>query len=99
MIQSVRIVLGLTVAAVMLMPARAASPAEDLFQALRNGDLGSLRKNVSSINIETRGARGATLLMHAAALGNVETVRFLIDSGADINAKNDLGATALLWAA
>jgi ankyrin repeat protein len=98
MIQCVRMSLGMTVAAMMLIPVRAAR-AEALFQAVRNGDLGSLRKNVSSINIETRGARGATLLMHAAALGNVETVRFLIDSGADINAKNDLGATALLWAA
>jgi ankyrin repeat protein len=99
MIQCVRISLSLAVAAIMLIPAPAASEAEDLFQAVRNGDLTSLRMNVSSTNIDTRGARGATLLMHAAAFGNVETVRFLIDSGADINAKNDLGATALLWAA
>ena len=79
--------------------AQAGSLAEDLFQAVRNGDFTSLRKNVSGINVDTRGARDTTLLMHAVAFGNAETVRLLIESGADVNAKNDFGATALLWAA
>jgi ankyrin repeat protein len=37
--------------------------------------------------------------MLAAAAGQVDTVRLLIDNGADLNAKNDDGSTALMVAA
>jgi hydrogenase maturation factor HypE len=37
--------------------------------------------------------------MHAAAFGNRDTLKLLIDAGADVRARNDMGATALLWAA
>jgi ankyrin repeat protein len=69
------------------------------FQAIRNGDIAFLKESINRNNIETRDRRGATLLMHAAAFGNVETLRLLIDRGANVNAKNDFDATALLWAA
>ncbi len=85
--------------AIVLSPVQAGNTAEDLFQAVRNGDLALLRTNISNHNVDMRGPRGVTLLMHAAAFGNAETLRFLIDSGADVNSKNDFGATALLWAA
>ena len=49
--------------------------------------------------MEQRDARGATPLMHAAAFGNLETLKLLLDAGADVNAHNDFDATALLWAA
>ena len=71
----------------------------DVYDAIRNGDLASLRYSVTKANVDTRGARGVTLLMHAAAFGNLETMKFLIESGADVNARNDFGATALLWSA
>jgi ankyrin repeat protein len=37
--------------------------------------------------------------MHAAAFGNFETLKLLLDAGADVNAHSDHNATALLWAA
>ena len=49
--------------------------------------------------MDTRDQRGTTLLMHAAALGSPEAVRLLLESGADVNAKNDLEATALILGA
>ena len=41
----------------------------------------------------------ASELMHAAAFGNFETLKLLLDAGAEVNARNDFDATALLWAA
>ena len=37
--------------------------------------------------------------MHAAAFGNIETLRVLLDAGAEVNGRNRADATALLWAA
>ena len=41
----------------------------------------------------------ATPLHAAAARGDVARIRELVKDGADINAQDDLGATALYWAA
>ncbi len=49
--------------------------------------------------MDTRDQRGTTLLMHAAAIGSPEAVKFLLDKGADVNAKNELEATPLILAA
>src|ERR1700674_4078125 len=37
--------------------------------------------------------------MHAAAFGSMKAMKLLLNAGADVNAKNDCGATALLWCA
>ena len=37
--------------------------------------------------------------MYAAALGSVESMRLLLDAGADPNAANDFAATPLMWCA
>lgn len=37
--------------------------------------------------------------MHAAAFGSPETMKLLLDAGADVNAKNAFDATALIWSA
>ena len=45
------------------------------------------------------GETGITPLMHACSHGSVESVRLLIESGADVNAKNGNGRTAMHYAA
>jgi ankyrin repeat protein len=71
-----------------------------IMEALRNGDRQGfdklLRETPKVIN--SRGKGGSTPLMYAALYGQAETVRRLLDKGADPNLKNDAGATALMWA-
>ncbi len=42
---------------------------------------------------------GATPLMYAAAIGSADAMKLLLDNGANANATNSTGATALMWAA
>ena len=44
------------------------------------------------------GVGGVTPLMYAALYGDRPSARLLLDAGADPNARNDAGATALMWA-
>ncbi|MCX6630532.1 MAG: ankyrin repeat domain-containing protein [Candidatus Solibacter sp.] len=88
------------VAACLCAVAGAQSPADELIQAIRNNDLASLKASLAKgAQVNTRDQRGSTLLMHAAALGSPEAVRLLLGSGADVNARNDLEATALILGA
>jgi ankyrin repeat protein len=84
---------------VVAIPAVPAGDGSPLFQAIRNGDVAYLKAHLSKAELEARDRRGASPLMHAAAFGNLETVRLLLDAGADVNAHNDFDATALLWSA
>ena len=43
------------------------------------------------------GPDGASLLMYAALYSDAATMRTLIERGADVNAADDAGATALMW--
>jgi hypothetical protein len=62
-----------------------------IMEALRNGDRQGfdrvLAENPKVIN--SRGKGGSTPLMYAALYGQAETVRRLLDKGADPNLKND----------
>ena len=75
--------------------------AGDLIQAIRNNDLASLKASFAKAPavVNTRDQRGSTLLIHAAAIGSPEAVKLLLDSGADVNAKNEVEATALILGA
>ena len=80
----------------------AAIPAmgADLFEAIRNNDLAALRTGAEKHDArEARGPGGATPLIYAAAFGSPESVRMLADAGAELDARTDLDATALIWAA
>jgi len=74
--------------------------AARMMDALRRGDRTAfeklLRENPKSA--KGLGSGGSTPLMYAALYGDARSVGLLLDKGADPNAKNDAGATALLWA-
>jgi ankyrin repeat protein len=75
------------------------SDSSPIFQAIRDGNIAAVKARLTAREVEARDARGATPLMCAAAFGNFETLRILLDAGADVNAGNDFQATPLLWAA
>ena len=71
-----------------------------IMEALRSGARQTfarlLREAPSPVNL--KGPGGATPLMYAALYGDAAAVRQLIDTGANVNASNEVGATALMWA-
>lgn len=84
----------------LCLAAYAESRPGSLFDAIRKNDLAFLEDQLSKgVDVNSRDDRGSTLLMHAAAFGSLESVQLLLDARADVNVKNALGATALLWAA
>jgi len=76
------------------------SQAVRIMDALRSGDRQAFRKLVredpKAINLY--GTGGSTPLMYAALYGDAETVRLLIEAGADPNLHNPGNATALMYA-
>jgi ankyrin repeat protein len=90
----------ITVAACLPFVAAAQSTADELIQDIRNNDLTSLKARLAKgAPVDTRDQRGSTLLMHAAAIGSPEAVKLLLGSGADVNARNGVEATALILGA
>lgn len=74
--------------------------AARLMAALRTGDEAAFKRSLAeSPSSATRaGGDGVTPLMYASLYGRASSVRSLLDAGADPNARNDAGATALMWA-
>src|SRR5215469_3045282 len=68
------------------------------YELIRNNDLKGLQAEVREAGVDIRDDRGATPLMHAAAVGSIGAVRLLLDAGAEVNARNAFDATALIWA-
>jgi ankyrin repeat protein len=79
--------------------ATAQDAGESFYQAIRNNDLPALRTLLKTVEVNTKDKRGTTPLMMASAYGSIEAMKVLIVAGADVNTKNDLGATALHWCA
>ena len=87
--------LGLTAA---VRPADRASDA--FYAAIRVNDLAKLQALVKAgPGDAAKDERGITPLMYAAAAGSLEAVKLLVEAGADVNARNDMNSTALMWAA
>jgi ankyrin repeat protein len=84
--------LGLTV----LGQAATNSP---FYLPIRNNDLAALRALIHDSGPQLRDGRGNTPLLYAAAVGSLESMRLLLDAGADPNAANSVGATPLMWSA
>lgn len=71
-----------------------------LMTALRDGNAAAIRQLVKDDPkaVGRQGAGGATPLMFAVLYGDADTVRLLLEAGADPNSRNEAGATALMWA-
>ncbi len=71
-----------------------------IMQALRNGEHGGFQRLVkeNSKSLNVKGAGGWTPIMYAALYGDATDVRLLLERGADPNAQNDDGGTALMYA-
>ena len=81
-------------------PAPADPKATRVIETLRGGDRASFSRLAAEPKVGSRrGPGGSTPLMYAVLYGDAAAVRTLLDSGADPNAHNDAGATALMWAA
>lgn len=82
----------------------AALPAAEhhtLIEAIQAGDSTAVKQALAQADAEgvnSRDARGNTALMYAALYGTAETMKALIERGADVNAANGAGATALMTA-
>ena len=74
--------------------------ATALMEALRGGDSAGFQRKLSEDPkaANRKGPGGSTPLMYAALYGNADSMKRLLAAGADPNAKNDSGATALMWA-
>src|SRR5579864_2479587 len=76
-----------------------AGEVNSFYLPIRNDDLAALRQLIREPGPKVRDARGNSPLMYAAALGSLESMRLLLDAGADPNAANDFAATPLMWCA
>jgi ankyrin repeat protein len=74
--------------------------AEPILKALSDGDMQAFKKLASEDKKigNLKGAGGTTPLMQAVLYGDADSVRLLLEQGADPNIRNDAGATALMWA-
>ncbi|MCU0707369.1 MAG: ankyrin repeat domain-containing protein [Pirellula sp.] len=74
--------------------------ATRMMELLRDGDRSAFRKMLSEDPkiASLKGTGGSTPLMYAVLYGDLDDVRLLLDHGTDPNARNEAGATALMWA-
>ncbi len=87
--------------AVFAAVAAAQSPEKDperFYSAIRDNNLTELKALLDQkVAADTADNRGITPLMYAAEIGSVDAMRLLLDRGADVNAQNAFGSTALMW--
>jgi ankyrin repeat protein len=88
----------LAMVAAALLGQDVAKTPDQFYSAIRENNLTQLKTLLDqkgSANVADD--RGITPLMYAAENGSIEAMRLLIDRGADVNAQNAFGSTALMW--
>ena len=74
--------------------------SKGLFAAIRTGNTPTVAAMLGDATlVGITDTHGSTPLLHAVLLADVAMVRLLIERGADVNAANHDGITALMWAA
>jgi ankyrin repeat protein len=77
-----------------------AQDSDSFYSVIRENNLAQLKALLrQTSNIAVADSRGITPLMYAAETGSLDAMRLLLDSGADVNAQNAFGSTALMWSA
>jgi ankyrin repeat protein len=94
-----RFLSALFVLASGVVSAFAQSPSDAFYQAIRNNDLSTLRTLLKTSDVNLKDQKETTPLMYAAAFGSLDAMKILVDAGADVNAKNALAVSPLLWCA
>ena len=72
----------------------------ELIDAVRKHEITSVKGIVKSApeHVNGRDSGGSTPLHHAAGFGTLETMKRLIEAGAEVDARNDRNSTPLHWA-
>ena len=92
--------LSLLVSAIVVSSGAVAQDMSDPFYtAIRENALPDLRRLIQTAGANTSDKRGTTPLMDSAAVGSLDAMKLLVAAGADVNAKNQLEITALMWCA
>ena len=80
------------------------APGAELFDAVERNDLAAVEQllsrdaGVNSLDLRYPSWYAAPPLIRAAQAGHSEMVRLLLANGADVNARDAGGGTALIWA-
>jgi len=96
--------LAVAVVGLCLVPGKplqsAAPQSDDVYAAVRANDLARLRTLIASpADANARDEQGDAPLLYAAAVGSIEAMKLLLDKGADVNAQNAFGTSALMISA
>src|SRR4051812_45159028 len=80
----------------ILLSVHRSNATDETYAAMRSGDTERVQALLAKgISPNQHDDRSNTLLMQAAVYGHADALKLLMDKGADVNATNNAGATAL----